>query len=72
MCLGREGLCEIDLANVSGLILGICLEDSQSAKQLLLETIKLYNNLVLVWSSENPYLLANGKMPIVSWGITTQ
>lgn len=32
----------------SGLMLEICLEDSQSTEQLLLETIELYNNLC--WS----------------------
>lgn len=41
----------------SGLILEICLEDSQSTKQLLLETIKLYKSLCWFGPGKFPIFL---------------
>lgn len=50
-----------------------CLEDSQRAKQLLLEIIELYINLSRSGTGKTPIFLelSNSKMPAVSRGINT-
>lgn len=57
----------------SGLMEELCLEDSQRAKQLLLEITELYINLSRSGAGKNPVFLelSNSKMPAVSCGIIT-